>query len=206
VLPANQALQRTGRQQRFVARWPSQRLVAVLPPPLSVGVRRRKPPLRHKELLMNESDNVAERVALSQTEKDAARQFLTHLIATFHARINILLVAESLLLAAMSQVWGSRELGIIMTLCALGLVLTILLWDPLRVLAQRTAAVARLLQKDDLYQAYIKGSSRRLQQTHRLANWVPAVFLFCWSIIAALAVLRALGICKALTSALPVGA
>jgi hypothetical protein len=134
---------------------------------------------------MNESGNVAERVALSQTEKDAARQFLTHLIATFHARINILLVAESLLLAAMAQVWGSRELGIIMTLCALGLVLTILLWDPLRVLAQRTTAVARLLQKDDLYQAYIK---------------------FCWSIIAALAVLRALGICKALTSALPVGA
>jgi hypothetical protein len=32
------------------------------------------------------------------------------------------------------------------------------------------------------------------------------VFLFCWSIIAALAVLRALGICKALTSALPGGA
>jgi len=155
---------------------------------------------------MNESCNVAERVALSQTEKDAARQFLTHLIATFHARINLLLVAESLLLAAMSQVWGSRELGIIMTLCALGLVLTILLWDPLRVLSTRTAAVARLLQQDDLYQAYIKGSSRRLQQTHRLANWVPAVFLFCWSIIAALAVLRALGICKALTSALPVGA
>ena len=64
---------------------------------------------------MNESGHVAESVALSQTEKDAARQFLTHLIATFHARINILLVAESLLLAAMSQVWGSRELGIIMT-------------------------------------------------------------------------------------------
>jgi hypothetical protein len=154
---------------------------------------------------MNESGHVAESVALSQTETDATRQFLTHLIATFHARINLLLVAESLLLAAMSQVWGSRELGIILTLCALGLVLTILLWDPLRVLAERTAAVTRLLQKDDLYQAYIKGSSRRLQQMHRLANWVPAVFLFCWSIIAALAVLRALGICKALTSALPVG-
>jgi hypothetical protein len=155
---------------------------------------------------MNESGHVAESVALSQTEKDAARQFLTHLIATFHARINILLVAESLLLAAMSQVWGSRELCIIMTLCALGLVLTTLLWEPLRVLAQRTVAVARLLQNDDLYQACLKGSSRRLQQTHRLANWVPVVFLCCWSLIAALAVLRALGICKTLTSALPLGA
>jgi hypothetical protein len=86
------------------------------------------------------------------------------------------------------------------------LILTTLLWGPLRVLSTRTAAVARLLQQDELYQAYIKGSSRRLQQTHRLANWVPAVFLFCWSLIAALAVLRALVICKALTSALPVGA
>ena len=37
-MPSNQALQRTGGQRRFAARKPSQRLVAELPPPLSLGV------------------------------------------------------------------------------------------------------------------------------------------------------------------------
>jgi hypothetical protein len=36
-MPSNQALQRTGGQQRFAARKPSQRLVVELLPPLSLG-------------------------------------------------------------------------------------------------------------------------------------------------------------------------
>jgi hypothetical protein len=39
-MPPNQALQRTGDQRPFVARWSGRRSVVVRPPPLSFGVRR----------------------------------------------------------------------------------------------------------------------------------------------------------------------
>jgi hypothetical protein len=38
-MPPNQALQRTGDQRPFVARWSGRRSVVVRPPPLSFGVR-----------------------------------------------------------------------------------------------------------------------------------------------------------------------
>lgn len=126
-------------------------------------------------------------------DSNEIRTFLTQLDSTFHARVNILLVAESLFLAGLSQVWGTKETGIILVICLIAIISTKILWDPLRVLAERTAGIARLLEKDSLYQKYIGSSPAPLNQTHRLANWIPWLFVGSWLIIIALALLRKLG-------------
>src|SRR5262245_23646937 len=91
--------------------------------------------------------------ALAQPE--GTRAFLVQMDSVFHTRVNILLLAESLFLAALSQVWASKELGIILVICVIAMLTTKLLWDPLKVLAERTKAVASLLEQDALYQHYI---------------------------------------------------
>jgi hypothetical protein len=125
-------------------------------------------------------------------DMDKLRSFLVALDATFHSRINILLVAESLFVAALSQVWGSGGLAINVCFCALGYVITQILWDPIRVLAERTKGVAGKLMADEIYGIYIAASTEKLEQTYRLANWVPRTFLIAWPLFASLAFLRAL--------------
>src|SRR5262245_40449372 len=76
----------------------------------------------------------AEARAKALSQPDRTRGFLVQLDSVFHTRVNILLVAESLFLAALSQIWASRELAIILLVCAIAILTTKLLWDPLRVL------------------------------------------------------------------------
>ena len=148
----------------------------------------------------------AEARAKALADPGEARAFLVQLNSVLHTRLNILLVAESLLLAAVSQVWASKELGIILVFCLIAIFATKLLWDPLKALALRTGAVASLLEKDALYQHYIRASPAPLRQAHRLANWVPGLFLVGWVVIMLLALARHLKLLGPLFIASGVGA
>ena len=140
---------------------------------------------------MNQNEQFsAEARAKALSNPEETRAFLVQLNSILHTRVNILLVAESLLLAAVAQIWASKELGIILVVCLIAILATKLLWDPLRALALRTTAVASLLEKDALYQHYIRASSAPLHQMHRLANWVPELFLAGWVVIVLLAIAR----------------
>lgn len=132
--------------------------------------------------------------AKALADPDGTREFLMQLNVALHTRVNILLVAESLLLAALAELWSSRELGIILVVCLIAILSTKLLWEPLQALAERTKAVASLLEKDALYQHYIRASSAPLHQMHRLANWVPALFSVGWVGIIFLAIARHIGL------------
>ena len=140
---------------------------------------------------MNQNEQFsAEARAKALSNPEETRAFLMQLNSVLHTRVNILLVAESLLLAAVAQVWASKELGIVLVVCLIAILATKLLWDPLQALALRTTAVASLLEKDALYQHYIRASSAPLHQMHRLANWVPGLFLAGWVVIVLLAIAR----------------
>ena len=144
---------------------------------------------------MNQNEQFsAEARAKAPSDPEETRAFLVQLSSILHTRVNILLVAESLLLAALAQIWVSRELGIILVVCLIAILATKLLWEPLQALALRTGAVASLLEKDALYQHYIRASSAPLHHMHRLANWVPGLFLAGWVVIVLLAMARHLGL------------
>jgi hypothetical protein len=148
----------------------------------------------------------AEARAKALSDPEETRAFLEQLNSVLHARVNILLVAESLLLAALAQVWASKEFGIIFVVCLIAFLATKLLWDPLQALALRTGAVASLLEKDALYQHYIRASPAPLHQMHRLANWVPGLFLAGWVVILLLATARQLRLLGPLFNACGTGA
>jgi hypothetical protein len=58
---------------------------------------------------MTMSDRAYEVAPGAMPESAQIRDFLVQLDSTFHSRVNLLLVAESLFLAAVSQVWSSKE-------------------------------------------------------------------------------------------------
>ena len=115
-----------------------------------------------------------------------------HADATFHTRVNILLVAETIFLAALTQVWSSGGLFIQAALCMLGFLTTALIGGSLDVLAHRTAWLASQRMCSTVYSSYLRSIPNPPVQTYRLANTLPSIFLLAWLLLLLALVARVL--------------
>lgn len=106
-----------------------------------------------------------------------------HADATFHTRVNILLVAESIFLAALTQVWSSGGFFIQAALCVLGFITTAFIGGSLDELAKRTAWLATQRMRSTVYSHYVRSVPAPQVQTYRLANTLPSIFLLEWLVL-----------------------
>lgn len=109
------------------------------------------------------------------------REFLFLLDNTFHGRVNVLLVAEAIFFAAVSQMWATGSVPITIVLIALGFSLTVILWYPLNVLQKRSKYIANVLREvDPMYADYLNAVPRKPMATWLLAHGIPIIFLVGW--------------------------
>ena len=111
------------------------------------------------------------------------RDLLFHVNNVLHDRVNFMLVAESIFFAGLAQVWQITNAPTIkVILCALGIILTSLLWQPLTSLKTRSDFLTEHLRKTDtLYNAYL--DKEPLRATARLVCALPLVFFCAWILV-----------------------
>jgi hypothetical protein len=125
---------------------------------------------RYKTIFARWSVNVSE-----------VREFLFQLDNTFHSRVNVLLVAEAIFFAAVSQMWATGSVQVTLVLIALGLSLTLILWCPLNVLQKRSKYISDVLKHvDPMYKDYLDAGPRKLMATWLLAHGIPFIFPVGW--------------------------
>jgi len=115
-----------------------------------------------------------------------------HADTTLHSRVNILLVAESIFLAALAQVWANAGLFFMqVALCVLGLLVTILVRSSTATLARRTEwLAAKRTGLSPTYKGYLESIPKPPNQTRRLASTLPLLFLIGWAALLVVVVVR----------------
>lgn len=118
------------------------------------------------------------------------RALLFHVNNILHTRVNFVLVAQSLVLAAVAQVWQGNGMSVKVILCGLGIVLTILLWYPLATLNKRGEYLTRhLLPIDPLYRGYLAAwRLRPLTASDTLVHLISLAFFVAWFLLLVVAV------------------
>jgi hypothetical protein len=119
--------------------------------------------------------------AMRPLDPERLRGLLFHVDTAFHARVNFLLVAESLFFAAVSQVWSAQDNGIKFMLIAIAILLTLFLWYPMAMLERRSRALARaLIRRDRTYEFYHRSVRAKPIVTRLLAHALPLLFIVGW--------------------------
>ena len=107
-----------------------------------------------------------------------------HVDNALHTRINLLLVAESIFLAALSQLWANGDFFMQVVLCTFGLLVTWVVRSSTETLARRTKWLAEERKKlDPTYKSYLESIPERPVQTKRLAAVLPILFLLGWMLL-----------------------
>ena len=115
------------------------------------------------------------------------RDLLFHVNNVLHARVNLLLVVESIFFAALAQVRNSTDASgrrFSLVLCVLGLGFTVLVWVTLRSLKARSDFLTKhLALTDTLYKAYLE--MKGLYSTTILTDVLPGAAALAWIVLIA---------------------
>jgi hypothetical protein len=110
------------------------------------------------------------------------RELLFNVTTVFNARVNLLLVAESIFFAAIANLWGNEDMAIKLIVCGLGVAMTIMFWLANASLKRRSDRLTVALKKvDAVYNAYMV--VHRPFVTQMLAHVLPLVMLVAWILV-----------------------
>jgi hypothetical protein len=115
----------------------------------------------------------------------SVRELLFHVNNVFHARVNLLLVAESIFFAAIATLWREQDSLIKFVVCGLGMVMTLVLWFANATLYKRSNVLTEKLKNiDSIYKVYLDAVSQKyVTVTGLLAHLLPFVFSLAWVVV-----------------------
>ncbi len=114
-----------------------------------------------------------------------------HVDNIIHIRVNLLLVAESLFLAAFAAIWNSGGFLLQLIISVLGVLMTLIIMQTTSTLRIRSVKLADWRkEKSPVYKAYLESLPRPPKQTKRLTTLLPLIFLSGWILILIIVVVR----------------
>jgi hypothetical protein len=110
------------------------------------------------------------------------RELLFNVTTLFNARVNLLLVAQSIFFAAIANLWGNEDMAIKLIVCGLGVIMTIMFWLANTALSARSNHLTEELKKvDAVYKGYMEVGQPFV--TWMLAHVLPFFMLVAWSLV-----------------------